>query len=296
VWECEKDDAGNVYIIGGCMPMKLLKYDASGTLQWTYITPYDTAGNWLGTFITDNAGNSFVTSGSIAALQKINTSGGLEWSAPAPIFNTDEYWNIAFNCDQTKMIIGGTTGNMTNLEGAIFDVNTSNGSVNSVKVVGAGFMFALPPIIEEVRSITSSQNSRYYFLTLDTIGAIDDDFSVCQTSSPTIFAHNSGYNLAYKCENYRPNNGNSGIMAIRANRDFVYTQNGTEIQKRSLTDGSVITTAAIPGGQSTTSLGRYQVGNSGIDIDECGNVYVGSGDRIVKYDANLTYISEIATT
>lgn len=296
VWECERDGAGNVYIIGGCMPMKLLKYNATGTLQWTYVTPYDTANNWLGTFVTDLAGNSFVTSGSIAALQKINPSGGLVWSSPAPLFNTDEYWNIAFNCDQTRMIIGGTTGSMVQLMGAIFDVNTSNGSINSTQVVGYGNMFGIPPIIEEVRSITSCRNSRYYFLTLDTIGSIDDDFSACGSNSPIIFRENSGYSLGYKCENYRPNNGNSGIMAIRANRYFVYTQNGTNVQKRSLVDGSILAAAAIPGGLSVSSLGRNQVGNSGIDIDSCGNVYVGSGNAIIKYDANLNLITSIATT
>jgi gliding motility-associated-like protein len=295
VWECERDAAGNVYIIGGDSPMKLLKYNAAGTIQWTYNTPYDTAGYWLGTFATDLNGNSYVTAGSIAKLQKISSAGGLLWSYSSPLLSADEYWNIAFNCDQTKLIIGGTTGNMTNLQGAIFDVNTSNGAILNTQVVGYGNMFGFPPIIEEVRSITSCRNARYYFLTLDTIGCIDHNFSACPTSTPLLFRENSGYALGYKCENYRPNNGNSGIMSIRANRYFVYTQNGTHVQKRSLADGSVITTAAIPGGISTTSLGRYMVGNSGIDIDTCGNVYVGSGNAIVKYDADLNFITSVAT-
>lgn len=295
VWECERDGLGNVYIIGGDSPMKLLKYDASGNIVWTYNTPYDTAGYWLGTFVTDLAGNSYVTAGSIANLQKISPAAGVLFNYTAPIGSANEYWNIAFNCDQTKLIIGGTTGNMLSLQGAIFDINTTDGSILNTQVVGYGNMFGLPPIIEEVRSISSCRNARYYFLTLDTIGCIDHNFSACPTSSPVLFRENNGYSLGYKCENFRPNNGNAGIMAIRANRYFVYTQNGTNIQKRSLVDGSVITTATIPGGISTTSLGRYMVGNSGIDIDTCGNVYVGSGNAIVKYDADLNFITSIAT-
>ncbi len=295
VWECERDGAGNVYIIGGDSPMKLLKYNAAGTIQWTYNTPYDTAGYWLGTFATDLAGNSYVTAGSIAKLQKINTTAGLVFNYTSGIGSADEYWNIAFNCDQTKLIIGGTTGNMLSLQGAIFDVNTTNGNILNTQVVGYGNMFGLPPIIEEVRSITSCRNARYYFLTLDTIGCIEHNFSACPSTSPLLFRENNGYALGYKCENYRPNNGNAGIMSIRANRFFVYTQNGTHIQKRSLVDGSVITTAPIPGGISTTSLGRYMVGNSGIDIDTCGNVYVGSGNAIVKFDADLNFITSVAT-
>ncbi|MEI6124827.1 MAG: PKD domain-containing protein [Bacteroidota bacterium] len=296
VWECERDGGGNIYIIGGDMPMKLIKYNAAGAIQWTYNTPYDTANYWLGTFATDLAGNSYVTAGSVAGLQKINTGGGLIYSVGSGFGSSNEYWNIAFNCDQTKLIIGGTSGSLLSLSGAIFDINTSNGSINSTQIVGFGNMFGFPPTIEEVRSITSCRNARYYFLTLDTIGTIDDDFLICGATSPLLFRINDGYALSYKCENYKPDNGNSGIMAIRANRYFVYTQNGINIQKRSLTDGSIITTAAIPGGINVTTFGQHQVGNSGIDIDSCGNVYVGSGNGIYKFDANLNLISSIATT
>ncbi|MEI8202567.1 MAG: gliding motility-associated C-terminal domain-containing protein [Bacteroidota bacterium] len=295
VWECEHDAAGNVYMIGGDMPMMLLKYNAAGAIQYTYYTPWDTANYWLGTFATDLLGNSYVTAGSIAEMQKIDANGSLVWNFTSGLGSVNEYWNIAFNCDQTKLIIGGTTGNMLSLQGAIFDINTSNGSINSTKIVGSGNMFGIPPSIQEVRSISSCRNSRYYFMTLDTLGAIDDDFSVCPTAPPSVFRMNDTYHLSYKCENYRPNNGNAGIMAVRANPNYVYTQNGTTIDRRSLVDGTIINSATIPGGISTASLGQHQVGNSGIDIDSCGNVYVGSGNAIVKYDANLNLITSIAT-
>lgn len=288
VWECESDAAGNVYIIGGDSPMKLLKYNSGGTLQWTYVTPWDTANDWLGTLTTDKAGNSYVTSGSIAALNKVNTSGSVVWSYNASAGSVDEYWSISLNCDETKLIVAGTSGTAIpqNLYGCIFDINTSNGSVNSKKKIGSmqGFL------INEGRSLTSSYNARYYYLTLDTIGCIDQNFGLCPNNT-SIFAISDGYTLGYKCENYRPPNGNSGIKSIRANKFFVYTANGTTVQKRSLTTGAVLGSAAIPGGLSSSSGGRNAIGNSGIDIDTCGNVYVGSGDRVVKYDANLNLLT-----
>ncbi len=300
VWECERDAGGNVYIIGGDMPMKLQKYNPSGVIQWTYNTPWDTANYWLGTFVTDLAGNSFITSGSVANLKKVNTNGTVVWSSPSNIGGSDEYWNIAFNCDQTKLVVGGTTGSGFGippvLQGAIFDINTSNGSVTNNVLVGWGNTMGIPPKINEVRSITSSMNARYYFLTLDTIGSIDQNISgICPNNNPIVFRKNSTYNLSYKCENYRPSNGNAGIMSIRANRYFVYTQNGTNIHKRSLFDGSIITSAAITGGISTSTMGLNQVGNSGIDIDSCGFVYVGSGNGVIKYDDNLNQITSVIT-
>ena len=45
--ECERDGAGNVYVIGGESPMQLIKYNSAGAIQWTHNTPYDTANFWL---------------------------------------------------------------------------------------------------------------------------------------------------------------------------------------------------------------------------------------------------------
>ena len=296
VWECEQDAAGNVYIIGGDMPMRLIKYNSAGILQWNYITPWDTANNWLGTLATDLLGNSYITSGSVAALQKITPAGGVVYTANSTIGSSNEYWSISFNCDQTKLVIGGTGGNLFSIQGAIFNVNAANGAITNTKIVGSGNLFSFPPAIQEVRAFTSCQNSRYYYLTLDTIGAVEDNFTVCPSAPPAVFAMNDTYHLSYKCENYRPDNGNSGIKALRANRNFLYSQNGNTLQKRSLVDASIITSVSIPGGLNTTTLGQHQVGNSGLDIDSCGNVYVGSGNSVLKYDANLVLLQTIATT
>ncbi len=293
VWECEKDGAGNVYIIGGDSPMQLKKYNATGVLQWTYNTPYDTAGGEdLGTFATDLAGNSYVTLGGPAQICKVNTSGTQLWNN-AGGSAIKEYWNITFNCDQTKLIIGGmaSSGLFPPLSGAIFDINTTNGSTTSTQIIaGSG----IGTSNQEVRSITSSRNAKYYFLTFDTVGFINQEFSAC-ASSPPIVKINSGYTLSYTCEDYRFQGFSAGIMAIRANKNFVYTQNGTTIQKRSLFNLAVIGSAPIPGGINTSSFGRNIVGNSGIDIDSCGNVYVGSGNGVVKYDANLNLITSVTT-
>ncbi len=291
VWECEKDGAGNAYLIGGVTPLQLLKYNSAGVLQWTYNTPYDTS-SWLGTFATDLAGNSYVTQGSVAAIIKVNNAAGLVWNNPNPggIFASTEFWNIAFNCDQSKLVIGGTGGFLPPLA-YIYNVDVNTGNITSSQQVATGTLFA----IQEVRSITSCRNGKYYFLTHDTIGYINQNFSACGGPGASLFKTNHGYGLGYKCENWRYDN--SGIMAIRANRYFVYTQNGAQVQKRSLANGAILATVTIPGGvNNNVFLGGHQVGNSGIDIDSCGNVYVGSTNAVVKYDANLNLLASSPTT
>lgn len=304
IWECERDAAGNVYVIGGDAPMKLLKYSPTGILQWTYNTPWDatpsapgqTDGDWLGGLATDKNGISYITRGSKASIQKVSTAGGLVWSAaPTNIFTVDEYWTIAFNCDQTKLVVGGTTGAGLDLKGAIFNINTTNGSVTGQRVVGTNRPSILPGFVNdamEVRSISSSRNGRYYFITLDSIGSINQNFTPCSTEP--LFNDSHGYKFGYKSEEYRPSTGNGPNCAIRANDKFVYTHGGNVVHKRDLASGAIVGTAAIPGGISTVSFGFSQPGNNGIDIDTCGNVYVGSADRVIKFDANLNILTSVA--
>lgn len=141
-----------------------------------------------------------------------------------------------------------------------------------------------------MRSVCSSRNGKYYFLTHDSVGYINQNFSICGPNSSAIKKASSGYSLSYKCENFRYNN--TGIMAIRSSGLFVYTHRGDRIDKRSLSTLAIISSAVIPGGVFSGSA----VQNSGIDIDACGNVYVGSKNQIVKYDANLVQLATYPTS
>ncbi len=297
VWEVETDALGNVYVIGGDMPMKLLKYSPGGILLWTYNTPYDTANYWLGTMATDQAGFTYVTSGSSANIQKINPSGGLVWNDSGG-FN-DEYWAISFSVDQSRLIVGGTRLNPLNIaasNGVVFDINTNNGSqITRVNVAGTRpGALGLVQEPNEVRSLTSSKNGRYYYLTLDSIGGFTKLFgSQANCPKSLIFQNNSTYNFAYKCETYRPDNGNAGIKAIVANDWFIYTHNGTLVHRRDLNNGAILGTFNIPGGINTSTTGFNQPGNNGIQVDSCGNVYVGSSDRIIKLDPFLNVLQTV---
>lgn len=285
VWEIEHDTLGNVYIYGGDMPMTLKKYNSSGTLQWTYYSPWDTTAYWVGTMICDKAGNCYITSGSNGEISKINTGGGLVWhNNPNVLFTSYEYWHLAFNCDESQLVIGGTKLAFTSIIGTVFNINLANGAIANSQTVG--YQFGLSS--NEARSICSSPNGNYYYLTLDTIGCINSSLAVQWAASTT-------YNFAYGIPSFGVTN--QGVNAIRATNNYIYTQNGATLSKRDITNGNVITTVNIPGGVSTTIIfvGGNTPGNMGLDIDSCGNVYVGSTTGVIKYDANLNLISSAAT-
>lgn len=288
VWECERDGAGNAYALGGIMPMQILKYSATGTLLWTYSTPYDTSNVWLGTFAVDNAGNSYVTAGSVAQIQKISPAGALLVNNPSPggILSSAEFWTIAFNCDETGLVIGGTGGALFQLDAVVYNVNTTTLNISNQQFISNGPTTSIPPNLEEVRAITSAPNGKYYFMTHDTIGYLSDNFGGCPTGSSSFYKGPHGAGWGYKCENFRYDN--AGINALATTANHLYMHRGNEIQKRSLQDGSLIQSNAIPGGQfASVFLGGNQTGCAGIAIDACGNIYVGSTTGVVKYDELL---------
>lgn len=294
IWEVEYDAAGNVYAIGGTMPMVLQKYSPAGALLWTYNTPYDTT-SWLGGFGTNDAGESYITRGSVAGITKVNTIGGVEWSAAGggTLGQDDEYWTVQFNCDESKVIIGGTqlSAFTFNLQPAIFDIDVNNGNVLNTLIVHPGSF--LPA--REVRSLAASPQSRYYWLSHDTIGFTNDNFNLCDNNPAITNKVDNGMGLGYKCENYRYNN--TGIMALRADENFLFVNRGDQIQKRDLQTLAIIATAPIPNGQfQNVFLSGNVVHNSGIDIDDCGNVFVGSTNQVVQFDSDLNQLNTFPTS
>ena len=305
VWEVETDAAGNVYAIGGETPMELKKYNSAGVLQWTYTTPWDTSTVWLGTLATDALGNSYITSGTRPEIERINPAGGMVWhnDASSTLTTSSEFWSIAFNCDMTKLIVGGTKVEFVSLfeqiyYAAIFDIDINNGNVlneqltSPVNIVNDGTTFDLPTPIE-VRSISSSKNARYIYLTHEHVGAINQEFGNCPDGD-IVFELPNQDPLSYKCENYLPSTQNGGgLKALVANDNYFYTHAGNELRQWNLIDGSLINTVSIPGGDVTNVLfgGGIVVHNSGLAVDNCGNVYAGSKDRVIKYDQNLNIIA-----
>lgn len=297
VWEVDRDASGNVYVAGGIMPMQILKYSSTGALQWTYNTPYDTSNVWLGTMATDLLGNTYVTAGSTAQIQKINTAGTVVWNNPSPggIFSSAEFWTISFNCDQTKLVIGGTGGLLLDLEAVIYDVNVNTGNITAQESVAVGPLTGIPPNIQEVRAVSAAPNGKYYFLVHDSLGYINDNFSLCPNGSSSLFKITNGIDFGYKCEDFRYDN--AGICAIKADANALYVNTGAQLQKRSLSTGAIVSSVAIPSGALNTDFfGSKSVSNSGIDIDNCGNIYVGSTNGIYKFNSSLVQQASYATS
>lgn len=289
IWECERDAGGNVYVLGGVLPEQVLKYNSNGALLWTYTTPYDTT-SWLGTFATDNIGNTYVTQGSLAAIQKINASGNMVWSSPntGAFTGSTEFWSIAFNCDQTKLVIGGTGGYLPPIP-YVYEMNVGNWNITDTIRVTGGALFPT----QEVRCITQCQNGSYYFLTHDSIGYLAQNFGFCASPLQEKKYFKNDYHLGYKCENFRLNN--TGICAMKSFGNFVFINRGSRIDKIDFQTGAIVDSAVIATGAFTAQPNNF-VENSGIDIDVNGNIFAGSRNRVIQFDQNLNQTAVFTTT
>lgn len=277
------DTLGNAYVYGGDSPYRLLKYDATGALRWTFTPGWSSANNWFGALAVDPSGNSYITSGTGVAISKVDSSGGLVWSnSPGNFY---EYWAPTFNIDYTQLIVGGTylvDVFSFKFYGAAFDIDLSSGAIDTFIIVAGTLVGApnTPPFIaNEIRTMCYSPNGNYYYLTLDTIGSLSPSLNFNYRDS-------SFYNLSYYLP-YGQGGSGQGINGICATGSLLYTSDGQTLYKRSISDGSILATVIIPSGSAEVC--------SGVTADACGNVYVGAVGKVHKYDGDLNLIATANT-
>ncbi len=273
------DGSGNVYVYGGETPYRLLKYSSTGALVWTYNSSWNSS-NWFGAMAVDPSGNAFITSGSSAEIARVSPSGSLVWQN-ASNGALAEYWALSFNCDYTRLFVGGTLVAFPQGFGAAYEVNLNSGAVINTTIVAYQTSDGqVPlPVFNEIRSMTASPNGNYYFLTIDSIGSVNASLNLNYKTS-------SGYRLSYYLP-YGQGGTGQGINGIAATPYFLYTTNGQVLHRRDIITGNILNTVFIPNGSVEV--------NSGVAVDSCGNVYVGSVGAVHKYDGNLNFLLSAST-
>jgi len=288
------DASNNVYIYGytGTLnninptPQYIQKYNSAGTLQWTF--GFTTAMNFLentGDIGVDPAGNSYITCGfySIGYFifdcmhAKLDPSGALQWNLVSPLLY--ENWRTAFNCDYSQLVQLGCGPGCCNVgKGDV--VSTATGVESS--------LFA-PPLVGDIITASYGKNGYLYFISvidnsqsptshltcLDPASGFSVVFSI---PFPVNSLFKDGFNTAYRTY---------GFNGIVAGCGYLYVCLGSTLQKRDLNTGALL--------GSTTVSGGVQHANSGITVDKCGNVYVGSSNGVYVYDSNLSLLNSFAT-
>lgn len=265
-FEIGKDSLNNVYIYGGSMAT-LQKYDPNGSLQWTFSTSWDGSSNF-GDLAVSPGGISYLTW--FGEIKKVNAAGIETWSdvTSTPVIG-GENWRCAYNCDYSKLIVAQCMGLSD-----IFTIDVANNLVGPSTVTF--------PANGEIRALAKGFNGNFYGLTIN--GVNPQQIALSSTFAP-IYSVPSGQNFSYAGFQY---NGWGGQSAIAASANFIFSVDGSKLFKRNINTGVVTDSTSIPGGMVEQ--------NSGIDVDDCGNVYCGSQNYVYKFNSSLTLIDSIATS
>jgi gliding motility-associated-like protein len=283
-FDITRDAAGNSYVAGGLANYKLQKYSPTGAALWTYTSPYAATGTF-GDIATDPAGNTYF----IDAFESLGSTGIVKIStAGAQLYYLQsfihEQFHIVYNpCNQQLFMHR-------------FDLNANQiaqlANVNPATGAQTGMVNTTN---SEYRSLCAAPNGNIYGLTCQLINTALMCNVVARTNT---FAANafgsvsSGYVMPESGVSYSNGQtvngpGWAGQNGICADNCFIYTFNGLTVNKRNKTTGAVVATVNVPGGLVEN--------NSGIAVDSCGNVYVGSQVGVYKYDFNLVQTGFSAT-
>ncbi|MBI2270634.1 MAG: SprB repeat-containing protein [Bacteroidetes bacterium] len=302
VFDIERDLAGNAFVFGAGSNYTLRKYNTTGTPIWTYNTGWPFPSFWYGDLAVSFNGSSFITNGSSNGfINRINNAGVLVYSnqnATAGIFNAEAF-SLCFNVPRTKLLGAGAPEILNSFVGGsagVFSIGLLNGAFTGMTpVFGAGTP-------GEIRGLTLSPNGNYYCLTVPqsqwatssrlsrTIGfspgpGFTNTWDVSSGYTSANFNYlGPAYTTAVYSTGYVP----GGRSCIAASYCYVYTYNGITLIKRNASTGALINSITVAGGTADQ--------NSGVLVDSCDNVYVGTGIDVKKYNSNLTLVSSAPTT
>ncbi len=273
-YDVQTDAAGNVIVLGNYSQaasgrqFHIKKYDAAGTFLWDY-TYYS---KFLGDIAVDNAGNIYhIGQYPTGRRVKLDPSATAIWSTTG----LSEEWRLAFNFDKSILSIGGN----------FVTPNANLGSIN----LTTGVLSNLILYSEETRAITTDCTGDIYALTIPSGSTCNlrkiSNFTLINTVP-------SGFPVNYRGTGYAINpdynpNIYQGFNGIIIDGDFIYIYNGTQIRKF-----NKLTLAFI---SSVNPPNSSYMQCSGLAVDYCGNLYVGTTAGLVVYNANLTQTSTIAT-
>jgi gliding motility-associated-like protein len=279
--EISKDSADNVYVYGwrGIHHQNMIlnhfvqKYSATGILQWTFLFQFQhNINRYSGDIITNKAGNSYISNGLATnplgcRVFKFDTNGQLTWtSGVSP--NLYENWRLNFNCDESVLLASGCANGCCNIGGGV-TVDTLNGiESNPFSHNNLGdIIAAIYGRDDYFYTVTTRNNS----LNPPMLSKLDpaNGFQIMY-SAPIARTLNDGWGQIF---------GPVGYNAISGDCDYIWLNMGDSLIKRDAVTGVFLGNVRIPSG--------IFKGNSGIALDMCGNIYVGSTNGVYAFNGNL---------
>ncbi len=305
-YDLQYDLAGNVYIMGGgdATESQLQKYNAAGTLQWTYncTFPYkDQNKYYYGGFTTDNrSGSSYIAEGldyggAGCRVVKINPAGGVVTTFGGDP-NVNEIWRLSFDYCDNQLILGAGEGSTAVIQGGTMDTNCT--AITSVNVLGAG----AGSTHHDIAMITFDGVGKCYFATTKPAAPGNPGYDNVLLQMPSATLTPTAYQVPDRslfietasipyypslvAATYYLYSGN-GFNGLVADLNLVATYDGNKLRTWTPATGAII--------DSVTVTPNTQLWG-GIALDCEDNLYVGNQNQVSVYSSALGLINTITPT
>jgi gliding motility-associated-like protein len=287
-YDIAKDNGGNILVFGGLCPYVLKKFSSTGVLLWSFDwSTQPTPPTLYGDFAVDQSDNVIMVQGYPAGrIIKTDPNGVILYNtiAGGVVAGANEFWRIAYNCDYSAIRLSGYI-NIGGTYKQIVNIDPSNGNV----------IASSPLASDESRALFVDPNGNIYSLTPTqglTANSATNYFTKFDVALNSIYRVNSGYNTyegqgIYQNVTYSPTYFFANMNGITTDNSNAYTFDGNTIFKRRQSNGALVGSIVVPNG--------ITVGNSGIIMDPCFNLFVGTQNGVVMLDTNLAIINTIPT-
>lgn len=285
------DYAGNIYVTGGGDGniYKLAKYDASGTLLWTFngsITiPAWTFGQYYGGWVVDKSnGSVYMGQGFSPAtgyrVLRISTTGLYDNYISNGNFNFNENWKMYWSCNNGSpqiLVVGGGTSSNLNL-GILTPPALNITPLNITGIPGS----VCQDMVDMVFDPANFDIYTLFASTFMTPVLNDKIYKNTAPYSAATIAWNvpSGYTVVSEAANrpylanvFAPYNDNSAnVLAL--NGSYLYYWDGKSLKAFNKATGAGVGTPL-----TTANTSMMQ---GGIVVDACNNIFVGEANGVIK--------------
>ena len=267
------------------------KYSPNGVLLWSnntgiaYIKHSDIT-------VNPQTGTSYAVIGGLAAID----SNGF---TIASVINVDSEWSVRYDPCLDTVVIGLGHCNPGAIpvdnEVAVFSPNLLTGVSNNINLFPCLFTGQSSSAL----TLDPEGGDAYFVMNTATIGpGLIYKMNYGQVgASPSLTWQNLSLSSTY------PRTASSDVLAC--GRNYLYYFDGSAIEKRNKNTGALLNTLTI--NVNSPILLSADVFNAavnsfvnvsphGIDLDLCGNVYVGQSQAVKVYDSNLNFLTQYLTT
>ena len=295
-YDIDYDNTGNVYVYGSINPFQLAKFNSAGVEQWMFNATSLVVDCYGGFAVDKNTGTSYLTEGydaNGAKALKVNTSGTLK-AIYTGNTNLDEMWRIKYIAGTGKLVVGAG-GTSTNNQAGILDTNL--GTLTTLNMMGVTTayhdicLFALDPDGSNCYMCAASDaidtgngNNFLYKLPITTLSppafSVRDGFHFNEDGTVGYIGKGAGYGYA------------NGYNGIAVSREWLYLSDGASLERLDKNSGAILQKTKISNRVANGS-GFYNLFSGGLDVDSCGNIYIGYDSAIEVYNSSLSPLSSI---